>query len=81
MRWWLTLYWACAGAAFGATALPPLQPLIDATPAGGTLRLAPGSYAGPASIAKPLTLDGGRRAVIVGDGKSTVLSVAANAVT
>ncbi len=81
MRWWLTLCWACAGAAFGATALPPLQALIDATPAGGTLRLAPGSYAGPASVTKPLTLDGGRRAVIVGDGKSTVLSVAANGVT
>ena len=27
-----------------------LQTLIDATPAGGTLRLAPGTYAGPASI-------------------------------
>ena len=59
----------------------PLQPLIDATPAGGTLRLPPGSYAGPASITRPLTLEGGRQAVIVGDGKSTVLSVAANGVT
>ncbi len=59
----------------------PLQPLIDATPAGGTLRLAPGSYAGPATISRSLTLDGGRQAVIVGDGRSTVLSVAANGVT
>lgn len=58
-----------------------LQPLIDATPAGGTLRLAPGSYAGPAAIHKPMTLEGGQRAVIIGDGNSTVLAVAANGVT
>ena len=58
-----------------------LQPLIDAAPAGGTLRLPPGSYAGPATIARPLTLDGGGKAVIIGDGKSTVLAVAANGVT
>ncbi|BAO30343.1 nitrous oxide reductase family maturation protein NosD [Sulfuritalea hydrogenivorans] len=73
----------CFGLALPALAMPPaaLQPLIDATPAGGTLRLPPGSYAGPASITRPLTLEGGRQAVIVGDGKSTVLSVAANGVT
>ncbi|MDA8258633.1 MAG: nitrous oxide reductase family maturation protein NosD [Betaproteobacteria bacterium] len=59
----------------------PLQALIDATPAGGTLRLAPGTYAGPATISRAIALDGGRQAVIVGDGKSTVLSVAANGVT
>lgn len=64
-----------------AVAPVPLQPLIDATPAGGTLRLAPGVYAGPASINKSMTLEGGHQAVIVGDGKSTVLSVAANGVT
>ena len=64
-----------------AAAPAPLQTLIDATPAGGTLRLAPGSYAGPAAINKPMTLEGGHRAVVIGDGKSTVLSVAANGVT
>ena len=37
----------------------PLQALIDATPAGGTLRLAPGTYAGPAAITRPLTLTAG----------------------
>lgn len=64
-----------------AAAPLPLQALIDATPVGGTLRLAPGSYAGPATISRAITLDGGRQAVIVGDGKSTVLSIAANGVT
>lgn len=58
-----------------------LQSLIDATPAGGTLRLAPGSYLGPASIAKPLSLEGNGQAVIQGDGRSTVLSVNADGVT
>lgn len=58
-----------------------LQELIDATPAGGTLRLAPATYAGPATITRPLTLDGGGKASILGAGRGTVLSVAANGVT
>lgn len=77
-RWW----WLAGFFALPVFAAPlPLQALIDATPAGGTLRLAPGSYAGPATISQAITLDGGRQAVIVGDGKSTVLSVAADGVT
>jgi len=58
-----------------------LQPLIDATPTGGTLRLAPGIYLGPATINRPLTLEGDPQALIQGDGHSTVLSIKANAVT
>lgn len=77
-RLWLLVWFALPALAATPT---PLQPLIDAVPAGGTLRLAPGSYAGPATISRPLTLDGGHQAVIVGNGKSTVLSVAANGVT
>jgi nitrous oxidase accessory protein len=75
--------WLVACLALPVLAAPPapLQPLIDATPPGGTLRLAAGSYAGPARIAKSMTLEGGHQAVIIGDGKSTVLSVAAHGVT
>jgi len=80
LRSWLWLL-ACIALPAPAAAPIPLQPLIDATPAGGTLRLGPGTYAGPASISRPLTLDGGRQAIVIGDGKSTVLSVAANGVT
>ncbi|MEI8168921.1 MAG: nitrous oxide reductase family maturation protein NosD [Rhodoferax sp.] len=58
-----------------------LQPLIDATPTGGTLQLAPGVYTGPASITRTMTLEGSGQAVIQGDGRSTVLSVNANGVT
>ncbi|MBK9018463.1 MAG: right-handed parallel beta-helix repeat-containing protein [Sulfuritalea sp.] len=64
-----------------AASAASLQALIDATPAGGTLKLAAGSHVGPVSIAKPMTLDGGGRAGIVGSGRGTVLSVAANGVT
>ena len=64
-----------------AAAPLPLQPLIDAAPPGATLRLAPGAYAGPVHISRALTLDGGRQAVIVGNSRGTVLSVAANGVT
>lgn len=58
-----------------------LQALIDATPTGGTLRLLPGIYAGPATISRPMTLDGGRQASIIGNGKSTVLAVSGKGVT
>lgn len=58
-----------------------LQPLLDATPAGATLRLAPGRYQGPARITRPMRLEGGGQAVIEGDGQGTVLEVAADGVT
>ncbi|MDR0274828.1 MAG: nitrous oxide reductase family maturation protein NosD [Burkholderiaceae bacterium] len=57
----------------------PLQPLIDATPAGGHLALAPGEYAGPVTIDKPIHLDGGGKAVLRGDANSTVLTLRASA--
>lgn len=59
----------------------PLQALIDRTPPGQTLTLAPGEYAGPARIDKPLTLDGGGRATLRGNGHGTVLSVSGHNVT
>ncbi len=62
-------------------ALPPLQPLIDATPAGAALRPPAGRYAGPAVIGKPLILDGGGRVTLDGGGHGTVLSVRAADVT
>lgn len=52
-----------------------LQPLLDATPAGGRLELAPGDYLGPATIRRPITLDGARRATVIGDGQGTVLTI------
>lgn len=76
-----------AGACFACSAAKPLQsaqplqPLLDAAPAGATLRLAPGTYAGPATIHRALTLDGGGAARIEGGGRGTVLSVLADGVT
>lgn len=74
------IFLACLLPALAASAAG-LQALIDATPVGGTLRLAPGRHAGPVTITKALTLDGGGKARIVGSGRGTVLSVAANGVT
>ncbi|MCC6656594.1 MAG: nitrous oxide reductase family maturation protein NosD [Rhodocyclaceae bacterium] len=65
-------------ACVAAQAAPPLQPLIEATPPGGTLRPAPGRYAGPATIAKPITLDGGGKVILDGGGRGTVLTLAAS---
>jgi nitrous oxidase accessory protein len=74
------LIFSCA-AAHAAPPLQPFQPLIDATPSGGVLRAAPGTYAGPAVIGKPLTLDGGGKVTIEGSGRSTVLMLAASGAT
>jgi nitrous oxidase accessory protein len=74
------IFLACLLPALVASAAG-LQALIDATPAGGTLRLAPGRHAGPVTITRALTLDGGGRASIVGSGRGTVLLVAASGVT
>jgi nitrous oxidase accessory protein len=71
-------FWAmCHWATSAQGALPALQPLIDATPAGAVLRPPAGRYAGPAVIAKSLTLDGGGRVILDGGGRGTVLSVRA----
>jgi nitrous oxidase accessory protein len=67
--------------ASAAGAAPPLQALIDTAPAGATLRLAPGDYAGPATLAKPLVIDGGGKARLVGTGRGTVLSIETSGAT
>jgi nitrous oxidase accessory protein len=73
---------AALGLSLAQAAVPqPLQPLIDATPINGTLRLAPGVYRGPAHIRHTMTLEGAGLAVIQGDGQSTVLSVDTQGVT
>ncbi len=60
-----------AGTAWAAH--PPLQPLVDATAAGGTLSPSPGVYAGPIVVDKPMTIDGRGEVVIDAGGKGTVV--------
>ena len=72
---------ACLCLAGAGHAALPLQPWLDAAPAGGTLRLPPGTYAGPGVIAKPLTLEGDGKVIIDGGGQGTVLTVKADRVT
>ncbi|GAB4169571.1 MAG: right-handed parallel beta-helix repeat-containing protein [Rhodocyclaceae bacterium] len=67
--------------ALPAPAAPPLQPLIDATPAGGTLRPRAGTYAGPAVIDRPMTIEGGGRVTLDGGNRGTVLTVRASGAT
>lgn len=70
-----TLSLVASGA--GATTEPrPIQPLIDATPANGTLTLDPGLYAGPAVITRPMKIDGGGGAIIDNGGVGTVVLLA-----
>lgn len=72
LAWWHVL---CLWAGSVQAALPPLQPLIDAAPAGAVLHPPPGRYAGPARIDRPLTLDGGGNVILDGGGRATVLRV------
>ncbi len=71
---------AAAGAARGEQA-PPLQPIVDATPSGGVLRLPPGRYAGPVVITKPMTIDGSGSVVLTGNDVGTVLTLSGSQIT
>lgn len=68
-------------AAASAAELPPLQPLIDATPTGGTLSPPAGRYAGPARIDRALTLDGRGEVTLENGGEGTVLAIEGAGVT
>lgn len=68
-------------ASLPAHSLSPLQIFIDATPPGGTLKPPPGTYEGPITIRKPITLDGEGRVTIDAGGKGTVLNVLGNGIT
>ncbi|MBL8449661.1 MAG: nitrous oxide reductase family maturation protein NosD [Dechloromonas sp.] len=67
--------------AHGAGAAQPLQAWIDAAAPGSVLRLPAGLYSGPATIAKPLTLEGSGQVTIDGGGRGTVLTVKGEGVT
>lgn len=71
---------ATAGSAPGESALPPLQPLIDATPDGGTLRPRPGVWAGPIVIRRAITLDGGGAVSVDAGGQGSVVRIEASGV-
>ena len=58
--------------------LKPFQPLVDAAPAGSVLKPAPGIYAGPVRVDKPLTIDGGGQVTIDAGDKGTVFELRAD---
>jgi len=55
------------------TALPPLQPLIDAASKGDIVIPPPGRYAGPVILDEGITIDGQNRVTIDGGGKGSVI--------
>lgn len=81
MKLFRLLILASLGTALPAAAAQSLQAWLDTALPGTTLRLPPGTYQGPAVISKPLTVDGGGKAVIDAGGKGTVLTVKADRVT
>jgi nitrous oxidase accessory protein len=61
--------------------LPRLQPLIDATPDGGTLVPPPGRYAGPATVSRRLKIDGRGEVIVENAKQDTVLTIEGEGVT
>ena len=59
----------------------PFQSLVDAAPAGSTLRPKPGVYAGPVHLTKPMIIDGGGKVTIDGGDKGTVFVVETSGAT
>ena len=59
----------------------PLQPWLDVALPGSVLRLPAGTYRGPATINKPLTLEGNQQVIIDAGGHGTVLTIKADHVT
>jgi len=58
--------------------LLPLQPLIDATAAGGKLIPPPGRYAGPVVLRRPIVLDGQGQVTIDAGGAGSVVQILAD---
>ncbi|MFO0598423.1 MAG: nitrous oxide reductase family maturation protein NosD [Myxococcaceae bacterium] len=59
--------------------IPWLQKLVDDTPEGGLLALAPGRYSGPVVVKKKLIIDGGGgKAIVDGGGKGSVFTLEAS---
>ena len=60
---------------------PTLQEMIDQTGDGETLLLAPGVYAGPVVVTRPITIDGQKKATIDAGGKGTVVTLKTDGAT
>ena len=58
--------------------LKPFQDLVDQAEPGSVLRPPPGTYAGPVTIDKPLTIEGGGKVVIDAGDKGTVMMLNAS---
>ncbi len=69
------LFETCPSSLPGSTQEQDLQSLIDATPAGGTLRVPAGMYAGPIVIRRSMTLAGDGWPVIDGGGAGSVVTL------
>ncbi|MCW8907010.1 MAG: nitrous oxide reductase family maturation protein NosD [Sedimenticola sp.] len=60
---------------------PPFQALVDATPENEVLLPPPGTYSGPVTIEKPISIDGRGEVVIDGGGKGSVIYLDSDGVT
>ncbi|MCP5060521.1 MAG: nitrous oxide reductase family maturation protein NosD [bacterium] len=78
MAWRAVALLLLAAVAANGEEIRPLQKLIDATPAGGELRLEPGVYAGPVVVTLPILIDGAGKATVDSGGKGSVFVLETN---
>jgi nitrous oxidase accessory protein len=81
LTWLLALVTILGGLAPSPPEATDLQALIDATPSGGTLTLAPGTYDAPVTITRPITINGSHEAVVDAHGVGSVITIEAPDVT
>lgn len=73
--------WAGAAEIIVSTESGALVKALETAKAGDTIRLRPGTYEGPVTIDKPITLEGNGEATIVGNETGSVVSITAADVT
>ncbi len=78
----LLLFWCVAAVAGDDTpAYPSMQALVDAAKPGAIIEPPPGTYAGPVTITKPVTIDGKGKVTIDAGGKGSVVYIETDGVS
>ncbi len=77
----LLVLWCSGVSAASASAYPKLQELVDAAESGAIIEPPPGTYAGPVTIDKPVTIDGHGEVTIDAGGKGSVVYIESDGVS
>lgn len=77
----LLLLMLCGALTVSAAEYPKMQDLVDAANPGAVIEPPPGTYAGPVTIDKPVTIDGHGKVTIDAGGKGSVVYIESDGVS